>query len=94
MFDDWYWDEIRTDEQNKRQQAWLKQVHGKKLVVIEIGAGTAIPTVRNRARLLRAKYQAKIIQINPQPDNYATVTIADGALSALTQIEAVLIGKQ
>ncbi len=94
MFNDWYWDERRTAEQSQRQQDWLQQIRGKQLVVIEIGAGAAIPTVRHQARLLRNQHQAKIIQINPQPDHYANVIIADGALSALMQIEAAYMDQR
>jgi len=90
MFDDWYWDEVRNDKQARRKHAWLKKNHGKNIVIIEVGAGESIATVRHQARLIRNQHQAKIIQINPHPDNYANVTIADGALSALMQIEAEL----
>lgn len=90
MFNDGYWDERRTEEQNQRQQAWLKQIRGKSLAIIELGAGAAIATVRHQSRLLRNQHQGKIIQINPEPDDYAQVVIADGALSALTKIDQLL----
>ena len=45
MFDDWSWVDGRPEQQAMRQQAWLEKV--KRPVVIEIGAGKAIPTVRD-----------------------------------------------
>jgi NAD-dependent SIR2 family protein deacetylase len=90
MFNDWYWDERRTTEQHQRQQEWLKQIRGKQLVVIELGAGASIATVRHQAKMLKNYHQAKVIQINPEPDRYAHAVIAEGALSALTKIDQLL----
>jgi len=42
----------------------LQQNSGKRIAVIEIGAGTAIPTVRREGEKL-AQYNAFLIRINP-----------------------------
>lgn len=44
MFGDWDWDGRHAERQQARLQAWLARA--QRPVVIEIGAGTAIPTVR------------------------------------------------
>ena len=46
MFGDYQWISDRTDAQITRCEQWLHSVLGKKLVTIEMGAGTAVPTVR------------------------------------------------
>jgi len=45
MFGDWDWRGHLYQEQHARLQQWLNAV--KRLVIIEIGAGTAIPSVRH-----------------------------------------------
>ena len=44
MFSDWYWNEQRQRGQMTALQEWLDRVSN--VVIIEIGAGTAIPTIR------------------------------------------------
>lgn len=45
MFGDWYWNDRRQRTQMASMQEWLDRVSN--VVIIEIGAGTAIPTIRN-----------------------------------------------
>ena len=49
MFGDWFWLGQRTDQQDARFKAWLDELarQSLKVVVIELGAGEAIPTVPN-----------------------------------------------
>lgn len=63
MFDDWSWVDIRAGEQRARQQKWLEAV--KKPVVIEIGAGKAIPTVRHFSQGIIKQRGGTLIRINP-----------------------------
>lgn len=44
MFDDWHWNDRRQVQQEARLFDWLQQV--KRPLVIELGAGSHIPTVR------------------------------------------------
>jgi len=37
----------------------------KKLLILELGAGTAIPTLRNMGDKLVSEHNAKLIRINP-----------------------------
>jgi len=64
------------------------------MVIIEVGAGTAIPTVRYEGQNLSGKFDASLIRINPeQPeiskkvsDKVQHVSLPLGALEALDLI--------
>lgn len=58
MFYDDHWLEQRTLAQGERLTAWLKQYH--RPVVIELGAGTAVPTVR----YFSEQFSPNLIRIN------------------------------
>ena len=62
MFNDWHWQEWPYQQQNQRLNDWLKQV--KSPLVIEIGAGVAIPTVRYFSEEV-ANGGERLIRINP-----------------------------
>ena len=96
MFGDWGWLGQRSDAQDSRLQAWLRRV--ERPVVIEVGAGTHIPTVR----LLGERCAGALIRINPREPQLADgrygkggqggqgVAIAAGGLEALRAIAASL----
>lgn len=87
MFGDWGWLEQRSAEQNRRMSDWLRRV--ERLLVIEIGAGTNIPTVR----LLGESLSGQLIRINPgEPDlgEGKGLSIARGGLEALCGIASAL----
>lgn len=68
MFGDWNWVEDRTAQQNARLQQWLNEQnqHNRKFVVIELGAGKAVATVRMTSERIAAQYNATLIRINPR----------------------------
>ena len=68
MFGDWGWIAARTLSQRRRLASWLETVSMKNypLAVVEIGAGEAVPTVRNQVEHAIRKYQARLIRINPR----------------------------
>jgi NAD-dependent SIR2 family protein deacetylase len=83
MFNDWGWLSHQTDSQQRRMQRWLKTC--SHVVVIEIGAGTAIPSVRIQGESLRAP----LIRINPmeyQTSGSNMIGIQAGALEAMRKI--------
>ena len=87
MFGDWGWLEQRSAEQNRRMSDWLRKV--ERLLVIEIGAGTNIPTVR----LVGESLPGRLIRINPSEPELGEgkgVSIAAGGLEALRGIESAL----
>ena len=87
MFNDSNWLDTRTEDQYARFEAWLGQV--RRLVVIEIGAGSDVPSVRRMCESRRAP----LIRINPREPRMASgkgVGIAAGALDTLRLLRAVL----
>jgi len=69
MFGDWSWNADRTRKQEYRYNTWLKSIRidNKKLAIIEVGAGTAIPTVRQEGEHMAKKFKKhKLIRINPR----------------------------
>ena len=65
MFGDGAFVEERTERQAKRYQNWLRSCDMSSLVVIEMGAGTAVPTVRYHSERLQSA-GARLIRINPR----------------------------
>ena len=87
MFGDWGWLEQRSDMQRHRLLDWLRRV--ERLLVIEIGAGTDIPTVR----LMSESVGGRLIRINPrEPGLGGTqgISLPCGGLEALSGISAAL----
>ncbi len=90
MFHDWGWLDDQTREQAKRLTRW--RAHTKNPVIIELGAGVDIPSVRlfseDQARF------APLIRINPQtsqrPRTAEGVSLSMGALSAMEGISNAL----
>ena len=85
MFGDWSWVPMRSELQQQRLQAWLDQC--KRPVIIEIGAGSAIPTLRRFAD----RMGAPLIRINPNLEEAGValardVSIPLGALAGLRGI--------
>lgn len=92
MFSDYGWREDDFELKNTAfEDLWLPKT--QKLVVIELGAGVAIPTVRYFSEHIAARKQATLIRINPDEaltarDDYFAFPL--GALSALTQLDQFL----
>ena len=68
MFGDYAWIPNRSHEQEFRLRTWLQSVKAErgKLVVIELGAGTAIPSVRILSSRAVNDNRATLIRINPR----------------------------
>ena len=89
MFWDHAWLEERTERQITRMRAWMEAVEC--LVVVEIGAGTALPTIRRFSE----RHAPRVVRINtrePQIDPDKGVGIRGGALEALLAIDTALQG--
>jgi NAD-dependent SIR2 family protein deacetylase len=87
MFGDDGWVDVRTRAQDARLSAWLSAVDH--LVVIEIGAGTAIPTVR----LFGELQHSPLIRINPHDARTRTegdVSLPVTGVEAMREIAAAL----
>ncbi|WP_344414529.1 SIR2 family NAD-dependent protein deacylase [Pseudonocardia ailaonensis] len=91
MFGDWSWDPSRSGPDLQRLHEWIR-AHRRELAVIEIGAGTAVPTVRKEAELATAATGA-LIRINvrePEVRHGRGIGIAAGAESTLRELDALV----
>lgn len=91
MFNDWDWLSLRTDQQSQQQEAWLQQTH--RPVVIELGAGSAIPSVRHFSQRILTEFSGRLIRINPrewQVPSHLDIGLPINALSGLQAIDALL----
>jgi NAD-dependent SIR2 family protein deacetylase len=86
MFGDGGWDGAREDEQSRRFEQWL--VGAGKLVIVECGAGTAVPTVRMTGERLARALNASLIRINVREPAVPAgqIGLAMGALEGLSAI--------
>ena len=88
MFGDYHWVEWRTEQQMERLYSWREKVSNP--VVIEIGAGSAIPTVR----LFGQSLHVPLIRINPtdaRVNGKNDVSLDMGALEGITAITEQLL---
>lgn len=83
MFGDWTWLNFRTEIQKAAMGAWLRK--SERLVVIEIGAGTDIPTVRN----LGERSSGTLIRINPREPGQASARSIPIPMGGLDGIKAI-----
>ncbi|MFJ5987409.1 SIR2 family NAD-dependent protein deacylase [Lentzea sp. NPDC092896] len=86
MFGDWGWVPHRSQQQLDALTEWRRS--HRKPAVIEIGAGTAVPTVRRQAELASAA-SGSLIRINvrePAVRHGRGVSLPIGALEALTAL--------
>jgi len=91
MFGDGAWIADRSRAQELRQERWLQSV--RRPVVIEIGAGTAIPSVRWFTERIIHEFGGRLIRINPTESRVPTlhdIGLAVGALQGLSAIAAEL----
>lgn len=83
MFNDWHWVAMRAQFQDLRMHAWRKMV--ERPVVIELGAGTNIPSVRMQSE----KMKVRLIRINPREAEVPIGEAVGIALPALAALEAI-----
>jgi NAD-dependent SIR2 family protein deacetylase len=91
MFGDWGWNEQRAQIQEARLQALLDKT--RRPLVIELGAGTAVPSVRHFGQRVIQRHHGRMIRINPREPLVASprdVGLAMGSLAALTAIDSLL----
>lgn len=90
MFGDWLWLHRRSNEQSARFANWLDMIVKDQinLAIIELGAGEAVPTVRNKSDSIARYPNVKLIRINPRdyfvPDD--NVSLPLGSLEGMTRI--------
>jgi NAD-dependent SIR2 family protein deacetylase len=89
MFGDYSWLPNRTHGQEMRFDGFLNQHRNQPLVVVEMGAGTAIPTIRHMSESIGHQRDATVIRINPREAHIAGghISLPCGALEGLEGIE-------
>jgi NAD-dependent SIR2 family protein deacetylase len=89
MFGDYSWLSDRTDRQRQRFDAFLADHRGEPLVVVEMGAGSAIPTIRYLTERLGAAPGALAVRINPREPRIEPphLSLPTGALAGLAAID-------
>lgn len=92
MFGDYSWLHQRTSDQEDNFNSFLQQNQNGQLVVVEMGAGSAIPTIRNLSERLARSQQAKVLRINPREPQIGAphLSFSCGAVAALSGIEKIL----
>jgi len=92
MFGDWSWLPDRTQGQQMRFDLFVAQHLDQSLVIIEMGAGTAIPTIRYTSERLSDRSGATLVRINPRETQVPRphLSLPCGALEGLSGIDAAL----
>lgn len=92
MFGDYGWISERTARQERHFDEFLADNRHNPLVVLEVGAGTAIPTIRFTSERLGMGYGARVIRINPREAQIPAphLSLPCGALEGVRGIEAAL----
>jgi NAD-dependent SIR2 family protein deacetylase len=92
MFGDGEWLSTIVDHQYARYVQWLRNISRKRLVIIEIGAGTDVPTVRQESESLVANRNATLIRINPDEPSVpaGSISLPLTAAEAIEKIKYVL----
>ncbi|ACH39812.1 NAD-dependent protein deacetylase, Sir2 family [Citrifermentans bemidjiense Bem] len=92
MFGDYCWIDDRTMRQQERFRQFLSRQGAGRIVVVEMGAGTAIPTVRAASERIGALAHGRVIRINPREPQISKphLSLPCGALEGLNGIEEML----
>ncbi|HEV2692448.1 MAG TPA: Sir2 family NAD-dependent protein deacetylase [Verrucomicrobiae bacterium] len=91
MFNDYDWRPERSSQQEQAFEQWQRKlaVNKSKVVVIEMGAGTAIPTVRHTSQCVVKQSGGALIRINPREPQVPAgqFGLAMGALAGIQELE-------
>lgn len=95
MFGDWNWVDTERHTNEAALAAFLSA--SRHMVVIEIGAGTEVATVRSFSEQIANAYQTTLVRINPrEPQSGLSdcIGIGMGAQDALQAIDAILLDSE
>ncbi len=91
MFGDIGWKDEVTERQERATETWLNGIC--RPVVVELGAGTAIPSVRRFGQRLIREFGARAVRINPRdaaPPTPLDIGLPMGALAALKAMDTLV----
>jgi NAD-dependent SIR2 family protein deacetylase len=67
MFGDWNWNGRRTQAQEARFRTWMENLEdASATVILEFGAGSAVPTVRHLSETVARQTGGTLIRVNPR----------------------------
>jgi NAD-dependent SIR2 family protein deacetylase len=90
MFYDGGWVEKRTQDQDNRLWTWIKSMSDtSRLVIVEIGAGTTVSTIRQRSEYYADLHFATLIRINPRDYHVPKERHISLPLNGLEGIQAI-----
>jgi hypothetical protein len=96
MFNDTAWVDAVTRVQMQAFERWKSAVRGLRLVIVEIGAGTAIPTIRRIGERAAERARTTLVRINPEEEAHDAaenaLVVPLPALQALTLIDEAMNG--
>ena len=94
MYDDVKWLDTVRREQQRRFETWLASVRGRRIVVIECGAGDGAASVRRVGERLLERSLVSLVRINPAATaaDEPTFVLRMPALQAIELIHASLPG--
>lgn len=93
MFGDWNWIGDRSGNQEERFRSWRHRHLSRRTAIVEIGAGTGVPTVRMQSENIARPSDTWLIRINlREPENPVRqgISIPERAAAALTGINRFL----
>ena len=92
MFGDYSWVSKRSAIQEENFDDFLQLNRNKPMVVIEMGAGSAIPTIRHLSERLGQQQKTLVIRINPREPQIRAphFSFSGGAVEVLSQIQESL----
>ncbi len=92
MFADSSWVSGRTDTQQRRLEAFIEGQRGARQVVLEMGAGTSVPTIRWMSEQLSKVSSSSLVRINPRENEVppGQIRLPLRALDALDRIDRAM----
>jgi NAD-dependent SIR2 family protein deacetylase len=89
MFGDWGFDDGRSEVQAAAFRRWLAGIEGRRLVIVECGAGTAVSTVRHTCEMAARQYAGTLIRINVRESHVPQghIGLAMGAREGLEALD-------
>lgn len=90
MFGDYSWLHQRTATQEDRFDDFLRANLNNPTAVVEMGAGTSIPTIRNLSEQLGRRNDTRVLRINPREPHISAphLSFSSGAAVTLERINA------